>query len=1072
MSEDQTPTSGPVAATIAEPTVTPLSPPDYELLHKIGRGGMGVVYRARDAALDRDVAVKLLAEHYQADSPPAQRFLSEARITGQLQHPGIPAVHQVGTLADGRPFLAMKLIKGCTLDAILKQRGDPSAGRGRLLGIFEAVCQAVGYAHAHRVIHRDLKPANVMVGAFGEVQVMDWGLAKVLGQDSPATVAALAAEPTRAWSEVSPTPEGAAQTQAGSLVGTPAYIAPEQAAGELGKVDERADVFGLGALLAVILTGKPPYVAESFETVRVQAVRGKLDDCFARLDASGAEPELLALCKQCLAFEPADRPADAGAVAAAVAGLRAAADERARRAELERVRVEGEQATAQAQAAERRKRRRLVLVAAAVLALAAVGGLSAVLAVQRRANAVLVAKNTELDDERAKVEQRFALAQKAIALFHTGVSEDFLLKNKEFQQLRTKLLKEAKGFYEDAEKLLAGQTDARSRQTLAAAYFQLGELTGKIGDKKEALAVHRKALALRRELATAAGADVEARLDVARSLDKMGLLLRETGNPAGALAAWEEQRDLAAALLAESPTDAVRAVLASGQHGIGLMLSETGKPAEALRAFEQARDVNQKLVDANPTVTAFQSELARNHNMIGVELSDTGKLPEALREWEQARDIRQKLADANPAVTKFQSDLAQSHVNIGWVLERTGKRAEALRAHEQERDIIQNLVKANPAATQFQQLLARSQNDIGRVLEQTGKPAEALRAFEQARDIYQKLADANPAVTDFQRGLAFNHNSIGGVLFQTGKPAEALRTHEQARDIYQKLVDANTTVTQFQSVLAWSHNSIGDVLVRTGRPAEALRAMEQARDIHQKLADANPAVIGFQSDLAGSHGNVADTLRRMGEPTEALEGFRKVLPMQQKLVDANPANTSYQRTLADIHKMSGEVLGRQKRFAEAFAAFEASLSITLKLAEAGPKNTGFIDLLGATYASRGGTRVWAGQPAEAAADLRRALELWDKIPTVQHPDNKVARSQALALLAGLGGDAKSGVTKDEVKKFADQSVALLAELVKSGWGSPTELKEPDFDALRGRADFQKLVADLKAKSEAESKPRD
>jgi eukaryotic-like serine/threonine-protein kinase len=187
----------------------------------------------------------------------------------------------------------------------------------------------VGYAHAHRVIHRDLKPANVMVGAFGEVQVMDWGLAKVLGQGSPGTADALSADETRAWTQVSPAPASGSHTQAGSLVGTPAFIPPEQAVGQIEQVNERSDVFGLGAILAVILTGKPPYVGESFESVRVQAVRGKLEDCFARLDGSGAEPELVALCKQCLAFEPGDRPADAGAVAEAVAGLRAAADERA-----------------------------------------------------------------------------------------------------------------------------------------------------------------------------------------------------------------------------------------------------------------------------------------------------------------------------------------------------------------------------------------------------------------------------------------------------------------------------------------------------------------------------------------------------------------------------------------------------------------------------------------------------------------------------------------------------------------------------------------------------------------------
>src|SRR5262249_46459862 len=147
----------PDTAAAPEPSAPPASPTGFVLLDEIGRGGMGVVYRARDDTLDRDVAVKFLSDRYPADSPAAQRFAHEARITGQLQHPGIPAVHQVGALPDGRPFLAMKLIKGSTLEEILKQRlppqplspqgrgvgGQRAADRGRLLAIFEAVCQAV-----------------------------------------------------------------------------------------------------------------------------------------------------------------------------------------------------------------------------------------------------------------------------------------------------------------------------------------------------------------------------------------------------------------------------------------------------------------------------------------------------------------------------------------------------------------------------------------------------------------------------------------------------------------------------------------------------------------------------------------------------------------------------------------------------------------------------------------------------------------------------------------------------------------------------------------------------------------
>jgi WD40 repeat protein/serine/threonine protein kinase len=339
----------------------------FDLLEEVGRGGMGVVYRARDLALNRTVAVKILQEKYAPDSATATRFVDEARITAQLQHPGIPAVYQVGTLAHGRPFLAMKLIKGETLDTLLKSNAPLDT-----LAIFEAISQAVGYAHAHEVIHRDLKPANVMVGAFGEVQVMDWGLAKVLANAGrPAGDASSDPEATTAPTEIRTERDSdGSHTQAGSVLGTPAYMAPEQAAGELDKIDTRADVFGLGALLCVLLTGKPPFWGKDADSVRLNAMRGKTEQAFGRLDACGADADVVALCKRCLAFEPADRPATANEVAAAVAALRRAADERVKQAERDRL-------GAEVRAAEQAKRRRAVQWAAgavaAVLLLGVVG---------------------------------------------------------------------------------------------------------------------------------------------------------------------------------------------------------------------------------------------------------------------------------------------------------------------------------------------------------------------------------------------------------------------------------------------------------------------------------------------------------------------------------------------------------------------------------------------------------------------------------------------------------------------------------------------------------------------------
>jgi tetratricopeptide (TPR) repeat protein len=365
IADPSAPTTGqPDAATPAAPVT---GTGRYALGEEIAHGGMGVIYRATDTALGREVAVKVLHERFPSNSGVASRFADEARITAQLQHPAIPPVHDLGTLPDGRPFLVMKLIKGSTLEELLAARADPSVDRGRFVAVFEQVCQAVAYAHAHDVLHRDLKPANVMVGAFGEVQLMDWGLAKVVS-DRPAETTD--PQETRAATlVVSLRDSDGSSTQAGSVLGTPAFMAPEQAVGAVGKVDQRSDVFGLGAILAVILTDKPPFAAESAETMRVKAAQGDVTECLERLDSCGAEPELVALCKRCLSPRASERPANGKEVAQAVADLRQAAEERAHAAERERIATE-------LRVVEERKRRRVQRALAAAIGLLFLGGLA------------------------------------------------------------------------------------------------------------------------------------------------------------------------------------------------------------------------------------------------------------------------------------------------------------------------------------------------------------------------------------------------------------------------------------------------------------------------------------------------------------------------------------------------------------------------------------------------------------------------------------------------------------------------------------------------------------------------
>ncbi len=338
--------------------------PGYRVVGEIARGGMGRVLSAFDLTLDRDVALKVLLPGAKSD-----RFLRESKITARLPHPGIPPVHALGTLADGSPFLAMKLIFGQTLAEEMK-----TADRPLLLQAFTQVCQAVGFAHSRGIIHRDLKPANVMVGAFGEVQVMDWGLAKDLTSREVApeprssevqTVPSVVTDPNQT-SDLPDLGESTDdRTQAGQVMGTPAYMAPEQARGET--TDAHSDVFALGGILCKILTGHPPFSGKSTIEVIQRAAAADLAEANAWLDGCGADAELVALCQACLNPIPTDRPVNGQAVADRLTAYLNGVQERLQA-------VERERAVATAKAIEERRRRNVKVIAASTVLLFLIAG--------------------------------------------------------------------------------------------------------------------------------------------------------------------------------------------------------------------------------------------------------------------------------------------------------------------------------------------------------------------------------------------------------------------------------------------------------------------------------------------------------------------------------------------------------------------------------------------------------------------------------------------------------------------------------------------------------------------------
>jgi eukaryotic-like serine/threonine-protein kinase len=369
------------------PVIRPSSPeiPDpadrsarLQLFGEIARGGMGAVLKGRDSDLGRDLAVKILLESHRDKPDMIRRFIEEAQIAGQLQHPGIVPIYELGAFGDRRPYFAMKLVKGHTLAEILANRKTPSEGLPRFLSIFESICQTMAYAHARGVIHRDLKPSNVMVGSFGEVQVMDWGLAKVLPRGG--AVEDASAGHTRDQGTVIATTRSGSDSelsQAGSIMGTPSYMAPEQARGEGDQVDDRADVFALGSILCELLTGQPAFTGRTSGEIQRKAARGELADALARLNEEGRghDPELISLAKSCLASERDDRLRNAGEVAERMSLYHSRVQDRLRQSEIARAeeKARAEEATKRA-SVERDRFRLTVALAVSVLGLIVLGG--------------------------------------------------------------------------------------------------------------------------------------------------------------------------------------------------------------------------------------------------------------------------------------------------------------------------------------------------------------------------------------------------------------------------------------------------------------------------------------------------------------------------------------------------------------------------------------------------------------------------------------------------------------------------------------------------------------------------
>ena len=907
----------------------------YVVQGELGRGGVGAVHKGHDQELGRDVAMKFLHDRYRDEPTVLHRFVEEAQIGGQLQHPGIVPVYDLG-MSDGRPFFTMKLVKGQTLAKKLASRSSPRGERMAFLSIFEAVCQTMAYAHARGVVHRDLKPANVMIGSFGEVQVVDWGMGKVMRQggvdDERRAASQVAAHTVIATARSS---GHGSQSIVGSVMGTPAYMPPEQARGDVEAMDERSDVFALGAILCEILTGAPPYVGESGKLIAMAAM-AKLDDATERLDACGAEPDLVELAKRCLMPAPAARPANAEEVATEV-------HEHLERVEARVHEARVEAAEARGRAASLRRTQRMGIALTVVIA----AGLGVSLWFWNQA-----------DEQRRAAEEQREIALAAQAAEAERAEGERLANEKSQRRLQE---------VEKASELLASIFDAISPEEIAAEELPLQEvLAGKL-----------EAAAARTQADTFDDPVVAATLQT-----RLGAALRALGRTESALALVEQAHKQYDEHL--GPDDE-RSIEALGH--LATVLDVAGENERAIALLEEtlrraeSNDIDQKLrIDVRAA--------------LGAVYQNAGQSERALPLLEAA------VADLTAAEGPDANDTIRTQTNLAVCYRSLQRHGDALRLLQDAAELVRaKRGLKHPVALYLMSALIEALGEEGRHMEARRLAEEAFEAslgllgpgHPVTKTLHGGLATARREAGDVQGAIDLFASEAGRLVATYGAgDARALRARNNLAAAYWSAGRFDDAVALLEKVVSLAKASIGDdhpttLMARTNLGVNyiALGRDDEARPLLLGVLDV-PNV-----SLPGALLAVENLLEIL-PPEERLAALDPRLETWLARVRAMPGDT--RRDQMKILMRLGILHFQVKRYDEAAAYYKQAA----QLSDAcwGPKHQESV----ASWASVFSTYQVAARESDArraAAEVLRRFEGADlEHPTTQAILGSIARCYA------------------------------------------------------------------------------
>jgi eukaryotic-like serine/threonine-protein kinase len=768
----------------------------YRVLHPLGTGGMGEVYAGLDETLKRRVALKAIRPEHRLEPESQARFLREARILSQLDHPNICRVYDY-IEGDERDWLVLELIEGKSLKTSLKAGIDGT----RAMQIAQQIANVLVATHAAGVVHRDLKPANVMLTGHDHVKVLDFGLAfsHLGGRDHPQPEAGglvpgpplLAPEDVGVTQTAPSAQDGSRasmssrddysrfETSGGLIMGTLAYMSPEQARGE--PATTASDMFSFGLLVQELFTGRHPH-PEEFDgpalLARVQ--RGETDV------PAGVTADLAALIRRLASPLPAQRPTAVDA--------------------LDRLRW----------IADKPKRRIRALAIAAVLVLAAAGGVKYTLDLARERTAAVMARD-EANQRREQAESliEFMLGDLRKKLEPVGRLE-----------ILDDVGAKAMGYFAAVPEALLTDKELLRRST---ALYQIGSVRIAQGRLDAATRPLQESLALAATLSARKPGDTDRLFELGQSHFWVGFVHWRRRMLDEALVNFGEYLRISQQLVAGAPDRADWAQeLAAAHSNIGSVLQERGDLAGALERFRACLGIEERMLAVHPDDNALRRAVASSHNSIGVVLRRLGRLDEALAHHQAELALQQELVRRDPANANWQLSLAVAHNYVGNMLDARGSSAEAAREFRTAIDILEPLVHRDPTNMTWRRELGRNHLRLGRTLLASGA-ADAGADLQESVAILDAIAASDPTNVSWQRDAAEAHHARG-------------ETRLKRNDVRGAQADADAAKRAADALLAKSPDDRDAARVRT-------LALLLTGDIQARRGDAPAARGSWQQSL-------------------------------------------------------------------------------------------------------------------------------------------------------------------------------------------------------------------------------